>query len=392
MQMKSKFQKKSVSWLCARMVSILLALILAIAPSISVCAEEEIPIIIGREDQWRFLKEAYTTRSLPYSQTELKALVRNLRDIRTDLAGENIQLIVFVAPDKEEIYWEYLPESHALTGSDPVDVAVQYIRNEIPDLPVVYPKEELIKAKDEHPRGAQTVYYEADSHWNQPGGFVGAQALIRAVGALKGSWYTYTDHGFVVPQHLPTDITAAFFKGSGLGSFDSTEYQYADRLKCLPQEYVVDESNGDLVRMRFRSTDENCLGDKIYFCGDSFRFAIAQPMAEAFSETTVVNKYYLDLDDVLEQHPNIFVLEVAGRYARQLMSIPGFNVSSLPMNGCYSISSFDNNGTPTGEGASLGSRTESAGEGNSDNSIVKADSSEEEEVHVVTKYRIAKSR
>lgn len=70
----------------------------------------------------------------------------------------------------------------------------------------------------------------------------------------------------------------------------------------------------------------------MYFAGDSFRLWTNITLAEQFSSFTCVNRYYLDLEDVAAEDPDVFVLSPVGRMARvTLAHVDGFNTASLPI-------------------------------------------------------------
>lgn len=272
--------------------------------------------ISGTADGWDFLIDAYAVRQAPVTEEDCQKIMANLLSMQKELAEAGIYFMVFIPPDKEEIYGDFLPAGYQLTWPDPLDQLVGYLHENAPDLPVIYPKEALLNARNTGAYDGALLYFSNDSHWNFVGGYVGASELIKAVGEHFGHEGGMTGHTFSLQS----------------GGTVKPVYSYNEPIQRALDKEVVSLDNGDPVYRSYYSTKLDYWPEKVYFAGDSFRHFMTEPMAEQFRSFVCVNRYYLDLDDVAAQAPDVFVLSPVGRMARMaFMAIDGFNTAALPM-------------------------------------------------------------
>lgn len=137
-------------------------------------------VIVGR-DGWLFygggrMIDNHRGTSL-FSTNDLRAWQELLEARRDWLARRGIRYLFVVAPNKESIYPEQLPEWLAIPGpTRKLDQFIAHMRArstvEVLDL-----RPALLEAK----RAVRT-YLRTDSHWNALGAFAGYQAVVRAIG------------------------------------------------------------------------------------------------------------------------------------------------------------------------------------------------------------------
>jgi alginate O-acetyltransferase complex protein AlgJ len=130
----------------------------------------------------------------PFSEAELSRWKNYLENRRSILAGSGFRYLFVIAPDKNTIYPEMLPDfvrDHH--GRSRVDQLREYLRAKNSPVDVLDLHAALLAAK---PQG--TLYYPQDTHWNGRGFFVAYQAIC---GALRG-WFPE-----IVPQILGHDYT-----------------------------------------------------------------------------------------------------------------------------------------------------------------------------------------
>ena len=139
-------------------------------------------VIQGKEDWFFYAGEDSIIDSLgvePFTDEQHANILEKLIKVRNKYTKENRNFVLFIPPNKERIYSEYVPDQYKnITGTSRVEELVKYIRKNS-DINVVYPRKELMDAKP-----ICDVYYKSDTHWNMVGGYVGARSLI---GALMGS-------------------------------------------------------------------------------------------------------------------------------------------------------------------------------------------------------------
>jgi alginate O-acetyltransferase complex protein AlgJ len=142
-------------------------------------------VVVGREG-WLFLaSEAIIRdyqRSRPLTVDELEAWKQALNARRDWFAERGIEYLLVIAPNKGEIYSEYLPRAlNPVSGVRRLDQVVEYCGGE-DGVEIVDLREPLLVMKSRH-----QLYDKTDTHWNALGAFVGYHAIMQAVAEkMKG--------------------------------------------------------------------------------------------------------------------------------------------------------------------------------------------------------------
>lgn len=140
-------------------------------------------VVIGK-DGWLF----YTGPGNPVEQStgrtslteeELFNLAGKLLLAKQYVEARGAEFIFFIAPNKESIYTEELPDYYPVVSDYTQAMQfVDYLRQNT-DIRVVWPYEELLKAKKE---SGCYLYSHLDTHWGNTGAYVGARALAGELG------------------------------------------------------------------------------------------------------------------------------------------------------------------------------------------------------------------
>ena len=114
--------------------------------------------------------------AIPLSGKELAGMQRVLEENRREFSQSGIVYLVVIAPNKNTVYGEYLPdEIGKFKAASRLDQFMAHMRArsgvEIIDL-----REPLIRAKEELP-----TYMKTDSHWNSYGAYVGYVEIMRSL-------------------------------------------------------------------------------------------------------------------------------------------------------------------------------------------------------------------
>lgn len=138
-------------------------------------------VIIGSDD-WLFFKDATSKYSYDYhfSEAELELILNNLQGIQKNFQDNEKELVIFIAPNKETIYSEYLPSNiNVDINLSPAVQLVNYL-NENSTIKVIFPVKDLMNAKEKYPE--LVLYHKLDTHWNNAGGYIAAQSLVKELG------------------------------------------------------------------------------------------------------------------------------------------------------------------------------------------------------------------
>lgn len=113
------------------------------------------------------------------SEEKLQAIADNYIAQRNFLAEQGKEFVIFIAPNKERVYYENMPEKYGLPSEEYQALQIAECLRERTDFRIVYLYEELMEAKNEL---SQNIYYKTDTHWNYVGGYIGAEALFGEMG------------------------------------------------------------------------------------------------------------------------------------------------------------------------------------------------------------------
>ncbi len=142
-------------------------------------------VVLGK-DSWLFYRSEALgdgdtfndyTGGMLFSDKELRKLEVILEESRREFSRSGIVYLVVVAPNKNTVYSEYLPEEieRRAKATTRMSQFMAHMKThsgvEIIDL-----REPLIRAKEEHP-----VYMRTDSHWNTYGAYVGYREIMRSL-------------------------------------------------------------------------------------------------------------------------------------------------------------------------------------------------------------------
>ena len=275
-------------------------------------------VIIGN-DHWLFYNSygdgdpigSYKGNDI-YTEEELKEIADYCVQQAEVVESMGKEFVIFMAPNKERIYQEYVPKDRYGEISENYGLLQIYnYLTETTDLRVVYPYAELMEAKD---KLDCNLYYKTDTHWNYIGGYVGACALLKELGiddmpAVYSDEITIKDEGEY---------------GGDLAGLIGLENQ----LKHYDREYSLSGYNRhDVENTQWEYSGmaeyhaKNADPRTLYVIRDSYSSAMAEYLGSQFNNTYLRHKDTYSYDDLVAHDPDIVVYQVVERYKVQLLSI-----------------------------------------------------------------------
>jgi hypothetical protein len=249
-------------------------------------AEDGVPV-------WRGL--------LPRSPAQLAAFQRSVEARRDWLRARGIEYVFAIAPNKEVIYPEFMPEQFTRIGPTRLDQVEGWMR-EHSDVRFVDLRAALV-AEKAHDSAGDYVYFPLGSHWTARGSFAGCNALLEVLHAIVPS-------ARALPRELFERTNSAGLRGDSLG--DQT---YIGDL--LPQHvWGFEPRGGPRAHGTFagvsggppqRSTLDDPSLPRVLLVHDSFGPWIWPHLAEACSQLTAVWDYALPKDLILIDPPQVVV-------------------------------------------------------------------------------------
>lgn len=247
--------------------------------------------VLAGKGGWLFYKRADDGTSMGdyqgtsvFSEETMQSIMNRLIRQRDRFAERGIRFVVMIVPNKEIIYSEYMPSTVYRTSEiTRCDLLYEYLTQNS-DLEVVYPKAELLAAKEFY-----QVYYKYDTHWNYAGVYVGVQCLLRQ---LYGSYEDISQARLILEHSSMSGDLAAL-----IGMTD----RYCDDL--FYNFYEQDVNPAQVVT------------DNLLVVGDSFSDLMMGELDYYFGRVNQVGVWTFEMSTLDRYQPDVVLWECAERYA-----------------------------------------------------------------------------
>ena len=279
-------------------------------------------VVIGN-DGWLFytadqILEQHTGANV-FSHDELEHWVRQMEADRDWLAKRGAHLVILIAPDKNTIYPEKLPDYPRPPGAvTRFDQLAARLRSS--DLDFVDPRAALLKAKE---RGLK-VYFEGDSHWTQRGAFIAYSLVMDHVRKIFPNVPAKTIEDYDVTWGPPPASDLAYIL-----TLDHDLHYEIEHFSLRDPPHELDARRTSRPGWGWRvvevSTD---LKDRprLLVMGDSFVDYVLGPnfLYETFRDPvwTHHNLGMFDFNLVKEIKPDLVIVEFAERYLHAPLGMP----------------------------------------------------------------------
>jgi len=275
-------------------------------------------VLLGR-DGWLFYARNHLLQDFlgidPFSPEDLQAR-QHLLEARQDwLASMGISYLFVVAPNKQTIYPEKMPEgyTHSQTPSR-LDQLLDYLRSHS-DIAVVDLRESFFSEK-----AKAKLYFSTDTHWNPKGAFIAYQRIMEAL------HHTLHDPRLVPRSLADYQSIASVRKGGDLAAMLGIEGDIKDpydRLEplfkpCSQQESMPNFMNRDWKPFPAPVMRNCSKGDlRLVMFHDSFGNALRPYLSEHFKKSVYIrwNNTGEDLFKavVLKEKPDVVIEEIVER-------------------------------------------------------------------------------
>ncbi len=244
-----------------------------------------------------------------YTPAELDSILSSALWTQRELEGRNIKFAIIVAPNKENVYSEFMPDIYTHAEISSTDILIDYLKKR--GVNIINPKEDLL---DNHSQFQ--LYYSYDTHWNQLGAYIGVKNILEF-------W------NISVPELSERTIL--------LGNPDPEVGDLADLIGLREQvfndeiEYMVDgtglmdceEFSGqqNISEVLYYSNPDAQVQSSILLVGDSFRSAMVPSLREKFSDVYVVHRNYYTSGLLDKIDPEYLIAEYVERYSSGIKNI-----------------------------------------------------------------------
>jgi len=275
--------------------------------------------ILGRRD-WLFYvgdnSEKYYCGTNQLTLDEMNSWRLTFEQLDAVCKSKGISLVIMAAPNKEQLYPEYMPNTYKITEPKRQDAFLTYMQNNS-TVKYLYPKNELITTKYFY-----NVFYKQDTHWNALGGFTGAMAVYRALGLQ-------TMNLFDLPTSAYTKNGGDLSNLSGGIRNDYPEYSisYKPEIESSHEYFENHVTSSSSELSQWTTPNAQYADKKIVVLGDSFRHAMTGIISKDFGKATIAHRTELayETDVVVKAlrelgEGDVLLLMAVERYDEQLVS------------------------------------------------------------------------
>ena len=284
-------------------------------------------VIVGK-DGWLFLRDSSDGSSLAdykgenlYSEAELAEFAQNVQTAKEYFASQGAEFVIYIAPDKERMYPEYLPDCYGAPAETFIAGQVaDYLRSHT-GVKVIWGMDDLAEAKQFF-GGNTLLYFPADTHWNHLGAYIGAHTLLRelgieipAAGGEAGRAAEESAAGAGSPAAEPLHLEPYLNEPGDLAMLihlaDVFGIQEDIRVTGYDTHGMTEEMWDFATAFRYRTET----GDprKLMVIRDSFGTAWSDVLGSQFRESVMFHRDYYRPEMFSEEQPDIVVYECVER-------------------------------------------------------------------------------
>lgn len=274
-------------------------------------------VILGK-DNWLFYSTTQDGAPLDdyqglttLTQEEWDKILEGVERVQHNMEVWGAEFVLILPPNKEQVYWEYMPMWYRRQPVSLVDNLTQALQEK--GLNVVNPKAALMEAAQ-----TQQVYYKYDTHWNQLGAYIGTRLALEKLGIPVEPLETQTI------ESQPLTPIRHYCAGEDLAQIVSMDWPYQDDL-----EYTVDgtvqpdwgamsvtqENNGTYSVYENPEAPNQA---SVLLVGDSFRASMVPLLTREFSTVYVIKLANCTMNTIWNLEPDYVIWECVERRATLL--------------------------------------------------------------------------
>lgn len=277
--------------------------------------------VIYGSDNWLFYKSKKYGSDLiadyegtnPYTDAEMKNILRASLSVQNRLADRGINFVIFVPPNKENVYSEFMPNIYKHAETSSTDLLIEYLSER--GVNIINPKEALLIYHAEY-----QLYYSYDTHWNQLGAYIGVKSILDTWGMDVSPIYERTI--------LQKELKGNYHEGAvddlaaivGLRSKfdDDIEYEIEGTLTMDWKQYQEIQGNQQVSHYENPHAQND---GTLFLVGDSFRSAMIPALREVYKNVYIAYIDYFKPEMLDEINPDYVIVEYVEKYSRNMANI-----------------------------------------------------------------------
>lgn len=276
--------------------------------------------VVAGSNKWLFYKSTIDGNPIAdfegtnrYSTQEMEMIAESALSIQNRLKDRGIQFVLFVPPNKENVYWEYMPDIYVHAEESSTDILIDFLQQK--GVNVVSPKQDLIEN-----HLTTQLYYYYDTHWNQLGAYIGVRNTLDFWNISMPELSNRNTLSKALKDNYHYCGEDDLAKMLDMRSFFSDEIEY-EVDGTVPLDWATFEAE-QTANMVSHYNNENAKNDsKVLLVGDSFRSSMIPALREQFVDVYVVHRFCYTPEMLDEINPDYLIAEYVERYSAQIDTI-----------------------------------------------------------------------
>lgn len=267
-------------------------------------------VIRGKDDVLFYRKTIENYKGLTrFTEEELRKIKENLTAFFEIMEKRGTRSMLFIAPDKEQVYPDLMPERiRRISAESRGEQLAAYLEQEHVSFPVLYPKEQL-----QNYAGAIPIYYNTDTHWNDLGGWAAAKLIKSAFTGEPGDDNTPLYHRY---DNEGKDLAGMLGLSELMPEGNAVLIDYTDGVDAQKTQTI---NHGHVQRYNSNSSD-SASQKKLMVIGDSFSEYYVRAALHDIKDVLFVTYGDLSLIDLDAETPDYLVVMLVERNLPFLLS------------------------------------------------------------------------
>ena len=228
------------------------------------------------------------------------------------MTSQGAHFVFTIAPDKNQIYPEYMPAGYIKNENNTLTLLEKYLKAD--KINYVSLKDEML----EHKKSGDQLYLKTDTHWNGLGALYGYNALLSAAGSPHE---TYSGIDYTVTNDWAGDIAKMLYPADP--PLCSQYYFDIDMTKVRFIQPRASGSNEELLRELMSDAEKNDVNIRtmnpkgkgsLYFSRDSFGRAMLPFVIGNYRSANITRSRSFDLKNTAGNYTDI-IYEMVERKA-----------------------------------------------------------------------------
>lgn len=242
-----------------------------------------------------------------FTEEELQQMASGIKKAKDFYAKQGIDYIIVIAPNKEAMYSENMPErlqKQRVSDQSRMDLAVEYLQKHT-DVKIINFKDALMQAKAEMP---MEVYFPKDSHWNEVGAYVGYQNMAEYLNKFG--------YRLPVTPLKPEMVSVVGSQTSDLDVAGIKDINY--KVSFMEQQQPKNLRYEDNGFMQVWENPAAPVKKTVFMIRDSFGLGLVPYLNKAFAKGVYAHNGHNKRPQlealIKEHHPDLMVDELVERY------------------------------------------------------------------------------